>query len=149
MKGLRLVIALLLALLWLVGAGSAADTRLVLKGRVIDENGLPVGEAQVKLEQPGGQSFSAITDDAGYFSLPNLSPGEYNARIEKTGFFVLADQKIELQADNTEFTFSLNHVEEVHEQVDVTVPENRIEPTMTQSTESLSAKEIIDIPVAS
>jgi Carboxypeptidase regulatory-like domain len=148
-KGLRLVIALLLALLWLVGAGSAADTRLVLKGRVIDENGLPVGAAQVKLEQSGGQTFSAITDDAGYFSLPNLSPGEYNARIEKTGFFVLADQKIELQADNTEFTFSLNHVEEVHEQVDVTVPENRIEPTMTQSTESLSAKEIIDIPVAS
>ena len=69
-----------------------------------------------------GKFFLACSDDAGYFSLPNLSPGEYKARIEKLGYFVLADQKIELTAESTEFTFTLNHEEEVREKVDVTVP---------------------------
>ncbi len=141
--------AAMLALLLLTSVSGAADTRLALKGRVIDEDGLPVGGAQVKLEQAGGQIFLAASDDAGYFSLPDLPAGEYTARVEKRGFFVLADQKIELQAATTEVSFTLNHVEEVREEVDVTVPENRIEPGMTQSTESLSGKEIIDIPVAS
>ena len=149
MKRLRLVLAVLLALVLLAGAGSAADTLLVLKGRVIDENGLPVGGAQVKLELAGGQSFSAASDDAGYFSFPNLPPGEYEARIEKLGYFVLANQKIELRPESTDFTFTLNHEEEVHEKVDVTVPENRIDPATTQSSESLSGQEILDLPVPS
>jgi hypothetical protein len=71
------------------------------------------------------------------------------ARIDKPGFFLLANQLVELNAENTEFAFLLNHVEEVHEEVDVTVPENRIDSSTMQSTESLSNKEIIDIPVAS
>src|SRR5271169_5548793 len=83
MKRLRWMIAGSIALLLLGGARSAADTQLVLKGRVTDENGLRVGGAQVKLEVAGGQSSSAQTDDAGYFSFLNLSPGEYNVRIEK------------------------------------------------------------------
>jgi hypothetical protein len=139
--------ALSLLLFWSVS--TLADTPLVLKGRVVDENGLPVGDAQVKLEDAGGQTFSALSDDAGYFSLANLSAGEYSIRIEKVGYFVMADQKVQLAAEATDITFTLNHEEEVREKVDVTAPENRIDPTTTQSTESLSGKEIIDIPVPS
>jgi hypothetical protein len=155
----------LLALLLSGSVGRAADTALVLKGRVIDENGLPVGGAQVRLEHAvgqatpgnvgqaapgnGGQAFSAVSDDAGFFSFPNLSPGEYTVRIEKQGYFVLADQKIHLAAESSEFAFTLNHEEEVREKVDVTVTENRIDPSTTQSTETLTGTEIRDIPVAS
>jgi hypothetical protein len=139
----------LFALSLLASAVAAADTRLTLKARVTDENGLPVGGAQVKLELVGGQAFSAVTDDAGYFSVANLAAGEYTARVEKPGYFLLAGQKIELTPGTTDFSFTLNHSEEVREQVDVTVPNNRIDPSTTQSTESLSAKQIIDIPVAS
>ena len=148
-KRLRRITAALLMLLLFGSASKAADTVLVLKARVIDENGLPVGGAQVKLEQAGGRVFSAVGDDRGYFSLPNLSPGEYTIRVEKQGYFVLADQKIQLAAESTEFAFTLNHEEEVREKVDVTVSENRIDPASTQSTESLSSTEIRDIPVAS
>ena len=140
----------------------AAGTGLVLKVRVVDENGLPVGGAQVKLElvgaptkggqvppASGGPSFSAVTDDAGYVSFPKLSPGEYTVRIEKQGYFVLVDQKIQLATESTEFAFTLNHEEEVREKVDVTVAENRIDPSRTESTETLSGAEIRDIPVPS
>ncbi len=171
-----------------------------VKGRVIDENGLPVGGAQVQLEfvgapthagnpassipptttasqtppastsptqtnsgQGGGSAqissgppsgavaatFHGVSDDAGYVVLANLPEGTYNVRIERVGFFLLANQKIELNGEAAEFTFTINHVEEVREKVDVTVPENRIDPASTPSTESLSNKEIIDVPVAS
>ncbi len=143
------MMAALFALVMFVGGGVAADSRLVLKARVVDENGLPVGGAQVKLEAAGGQFFFAVSDDAGYFAIAGVTPGEYKARIEKLGFFVLADEQVLLTAETGEFTFTLNHEEEVREKVDVTVPENRIEPTATQSTETLSAREIMDLPVPS
>ena len=140
---------MLFALVLFAGACFAADTLVVLKGRVIDENGLPVGNAQVKLEQAGGQIFLAKSDDAGFFSFRDLSLGEYTARIEKAGFFLLADQKITLTAESTEFTFTLNHVEEVREQVEVTAPAHTIDSATTQSTETLTSKEILDVPVPS
>jgi Carboxypeptidase regulatory-like domain len=160
----------LLLLLMLGSAGGAAGSGLELKVRVVDEDGLPVGGAQVKLElvgaptnggqvaptntgqvppASGGPTFSAVTDDAGYVSFLKLSPGEYTVRIEKQGYFVLADQKIQLAAESTEYAFTLNHEEEVREKVDVTVAENRIDPSRTESTETLSGAEIRDIPVAS
>jgi len=147
-RSLRLI-ALLLALLFQACTVGAADTRLTLGARVTDENGLPVAAAQVTLAVSGGLTLSAVTDDAGYFSIPNLSPGEYAVRIEKRDYFLLAEQKIDLRPDSGEFSFTLNHVQEVHETVDVTAPENTIDPTTTQSTASLTNKEIIDIPVAS
>lgn len=147
MKRLLSLIVVLPALLLLEGADGAADTLPILKGRVTDENGLAVSNAQVKLELAGGQVFSAVSDDAGFFSLSSLPPGEYKVRIEKPGFFVLADQQIQLASDTTEFTFTLNHEEEVREKVDVTVTENRIEPTSPPSAATLTATEIRDIPV--
>ena len=90
-----------------------------------------------------------MSDGAGFFSIPNLTSGEYTVEIEKRGYFVLAGQRIQLAAESGEFTFTLNHEEEVRERVDVTVNENRIEPATTQSSESLSSTEIRDIPVAS
>jgi Carboxypeptidase regulatory-like domain len=139
-----------MAILLLAGsAGFATDAPLLLKGRVYDENGLPVGGAQVKLERAGGPTFSATTDDAGFFSISAIPAGEYTVQIDKKGFFVLKNQKIQLAAENLDFTFTLNHAEEVHEEVDVTTSETRIDPSSTPSTASLSSDEIRDIPVAS
>jgi hypothetical protein len=148
-RKLRTATAVLAALLLLGVAAGVADSAQVLRGRVVDENGLPVGGAQVKLEHAGGQTFSAVSDDTGFFSIANLVAGEYTARVIKPGFFVLADQKIQLTADSSEFEFTLNHEQEVHEKVDVTVSSNTIEPSETAQTGTLTAAEIRDIPVPS
>jgi hypothetical protein len=140
-------LALPALLLLLANVALAADA-LVLNGRVTDENGLPVGGAQIKLENPAGQVSSASSDDAGYFSLPNLSPGQYSVHIEKPGFFLMTGHQIELAPDSTDFVFALNHEEEVHEKVEVTARENPIEPAATPATTNLSADEIRDIPVS-
>jgi len=150
-----------------------ADPTFILHGRIIDEDGLPVGGAQVKLEYvgaptvpsaesqapatAGGQAppaiaartFSATSDDTGAFAIGNLEAGEYAVRIERAGFFVLTGQNIQLSQESTEFSFTLNHVEEMHERVEVTAPPDRIDPAQTAETASLNSTEIRDIPVPS
>ena len=137
------VVALLLA------GGACADTPLTLHGRVLDENRLPVGNVQVKLEGSSKTVFSAITDDDGYFSIPNLAPGSYTLTMVKVGFFVLAGQTLQLAPGATEFSFTLNHAQEVKEKVDVVADPNRIEPTATQQTATLTSAEVFAIPVPS
>ena len=145
--GLR-VAAAAVALL-LAGSFGAADTPLTLRGRVTDENGLPVAGVQVKLEGLGRSKISALTDDAGYFSVPNLTPGGYSVRMEKVDFFVLQGQTIQLAPGATEFSFTLNHIQEVREKVDVVADPNRIEPTETPQSATLTSTEFFYIPVPS
>ena len=139
----------LAALLLAVVVCCATDTPITLRGRVVDEDGLPVSGAQVKLELAGGPILFATTDDAGAFSVANLAAGEYTVHIAKPGFFVLEGQKITLTAESGEFAFTLNHSEELLERVDVTAPANQVETSETTQKTTLTSKEIRDVPVAS
>jgi hypothetical protein len=145
--GLRVAAAT--AALLLAGSFGAADTAITLRGRVLDENGQPVAGVQVKLEGLGKQRISALTDDAGYFSVPNLAPGEYTVQMEKVDFFVLRGQTIQVSAATSDFTFTLNHIQEVREKVDVVADPNRIEPTETPQSATLTSTEFFYIPVPS
>ena len=145
--GLR-VAAATVALL-LAGSFGAADSAVTLRGRVVDEDGLPVAAVQVKLEGLGKPKISALTDDAGYFSVPNLAPGEYSVRMEKVDFFILQGQSIQVAPGATEFSFTLNHIQEVREKVDVVADPNRIEPTETSQSATLTSTEFFYIPVPS
>jgi len=163
----------------LLGAAAClgADATLTLHGRIVDEDGLPVSGAQVRLEHVGAptkpadsaqtttatgaqttasgqpsaspQTFEATSDDTGAFTIVNLEPGDYTVRIVKATFFVLSGQSITLSPDSTEFSFTLNHSEEVHEKIDVNAPPDRIDPENTAETASLNVTEIRDIPVPS
>ncbi len=143
------MLAAALACLLAGGSACAADTLLTLHGRVVDENGLPVAKVQVKLEGLPKTVFTATSDDAGYFSIPNLAPGPYSVQMEKVSFFLLQGQTIQLAADATEFSFTLNHAQEVRETVDVVADPNRIEPGETQQSATLTAAEIFYIPIPS
>jgi len=135
--------------LLLAGSFGAADTPLTLRGRVLDENGQPVAGVQVKLEGLGKPKISALTDDAGYFSVKNIVPGEYAVQMEKVDFFILRGQTIQVAASATEFSFTLNHIQEVREKVDVVADPNRIEPTETPQSATLTSTEFFYIPVPS
>jgi len=105
-----------------------------------------VAGVQVILEGLEKSKFSRLTDDAGYFSASNLAPGDYTVRMEKVGFFILREQTIQLAAGSTEFSFTLNHIQEVREKVDVVADPNRIEPTETPQSATLTSTEFFYIP---
>jgi hypothetical protein len=116
-------------------------------GVVLDENGVPVPSAQVKLEDAAGHSSRTETDAAGRFAFHNLSSGEYKAEVRKEGFFVLTGQAVTLHSGSNELSFVLNHEQEVREKVQVTAPSNQIDTQDTAQRSSLTERDIRDIPV--
>src|SRR5271167_4135909 len=137
-------------LLWnAFGTPAVFASSLTLIGRVVDENALPVAGAQVSVKYPGGQSSVLFSEPTGTFAVSGLAAGEYELRIERIGFFVLEAQKILLAADSTEFTFTLTHQDEIHEQVNVTASPHTLDPQQVPQTSTLTNAELRDIPVPS
>jgi Carboxypeptidase regulatory-like domain/TonB dependent receptor len=129
------------------GAGAQAADSADCVGVIADENGVPLGAAQITLQSSGGRTFRTETDGAGRFTLRNLPPGDYKMEARKEGFFVLAGQVVTLRAGANELALTLRHAEELHEQVQVTAAANQIDPQDTTRRETITAREIRDIPV--
>jgi hypothetical protein len=119
------------------------------RGLVLDENSVPISAAQVKFQDPTGHIYRTETDAAGRFTLRNLPAGDYQLEVRKQGFFVVAGRALTLQPGANELTLTLNHAEEVHEHVQVTTPANQIDPQDTAQRNTLTARDILDIPVPS
>jgi len=128
-----------------VVAADSADC----KGVVLDETGVPVVAAQVKLQDVSGHVYRAETDGTGHFALHDLAPGDYKAEVRKEGFFVLAGQGLTLRGGENEVSLILNHEEEIREQIKVTARPNQIDTQDTAQRAALSARDIRDIPVPS
>jgi hypothetical protein len=139
------------ALFLFLASFSAAQIRAAdladCAGVVVDENGVPIAAAKIALQNSTGQSFRAETDGAGRFLLHNIPAGDYKVEARKEGFFVLANESLNLRAGQNEITLTLKHAEELHEQVQVTAAPNQIDTQDTTQRETITAREIRDIPV--
>lgn len=116
-------------------------------GLVVDENGMPVAAAQIKLELTGSAPYRGETNTSGRFTLRSLPPGDYKAEVRKQGFFLLTGRPVTLHAGPNDLTFTLNHANELHEQVQVTAAPNQIDPQDTAQRNVLTSDDIRDIPV--
>src|SRR5215472_7414739 len=133
--------------IFLAGLGTRAADSADCSGIVLDENGVPVVAAQVRLEDSAGNAYRTETDLAGRFAIRNLSSGDYKTEVRKKGFFVLSEPTVSLHAGSNEISFVLNHEQEVREKVQVTAPSNQIDTQDTAQRSTLSAQEIRDIPM--
>ena len=113
----------------------------------MDENAVPIPAAKITLQSGSGQSFRAETDGAGRFLLRNIPAGDYTVEARKEGFFVLANEPLNLRPGENEITLTLKHAEELHEQVQVSAAANQIDTQDTAQRETMTAREIRDIPV--
>jgi hypothetical protein len=125
---------------------SAADSADCV-GVIVDENNVPIAAAKMSLQSSTGRSYRAETDGAGRFLLRNLPAGDYQVEARKEGFFVLAGQTVTLRSGPNDVTLTLKHAEELHEQVQVTAAANQIDTQDTAQKETITAREIRDIPV--
>src|SRR5256885_8102978 len=116
-------------------------------GVVVDENGVPIAAAKIALQNTSGQTFRAQTDGAGRFVLRHLPTGDYKIAARKEGFFVVENEDLALHTGENQITLTLKHAEELHEQVQVTAATNQIDTQDTTQHETITAREIRDIPV--
>src|SRR6266481_5434777 len=127
----------------IISAADSADCA----GVIVDENNVPIAAAKIALQSSTGRSYRAETDGAGRFLLRSLSTGDYKVEARKEGFFVLDGQNITLRSGSNDVTLTLKHAEELHEQVQVTAAANQIDTQDTAQKETMTAREIRDIPV--
>jgi hypothetical protein len=113
----------------------------------LDENGVPIAATKITLQSSSGQTFSGESDGAGRFLLRNIPVGDYQVEARKEGFFVLSGQTVTLRPGPNDIHLTLKHSEELHEQVQVTAAANQIDTQDTAQRETISAREIRDIPV--
>ena len=143
----RIFAVMLASFLVALSPGTLAASAAECAGTVVDEDGVPVGSAQIQLEDASGKSYRAETDGAGRFAFHDLPAGDYKVEVRKDGFFILSGGKLSLAAGSNETTFTLNHEEEIREKIDVTAPANQIDPQDTAQRSTLTAQQIRDIPV--
>ncbi|HEX3822243.1 MAG TPA: carboxypeptidase regulatory-like domain-containing protein [Candidatus Sulfotelmatobacter sp.] len=111
---------------------------------VIDENGVAVPSARVSLRPSSGPAIRSETDFHGRFQLPTLQAGSYQLHIEKTGFYSLEQQNVEIsRTSNLEVVIS--HQREVRETVDVHESAPAIDPAQISSQESLSGLDVVNM----
>src|ERR1051326_3882577 len=127
---------------------AAAQATAECVGVVVDENGVPIPAAKVTLQIANGTTtFRTESDGAGRFRLHNLTVGDYKVETRKEGFFLLSGEVMTVRAGINEVTFTLRHAEEVREKVQVTAQANQIDTQDTTQRETITAREIRDIPV--
>ena len=149
MKFLRLFATAFVTLTIFASTPARAADSATCTGVVFDENAVPVPAAQLKLTDASAHIYRAESDGAGRFTLKNLPAGDYKLEVRKEGFFIIANRALTLQPGPNELTLTLNHSEEVHEQVQVTARANQIDPQDTAQRDALTARDILNIPVPS
>jgi hypothetical protein len=65
----------------------AQDPNATVSGRVLDPSGAVVPGTQVRvINDATNIEYSAVTNDAGIYSIPSVSPGKYHIQVSKSGF---------------------------------------------------------------
>ncbi len=118
-----------------------------LTGRVIDENGLGVVGAKVTLTLGLVPPVSALSDDAGRFQFASISPGTYELRVEKEGYYATISHALKIEEHPAPLEVVLNHQQEYEEKVDVIYSAPVIDRQQAAATNALTALQIVDLPV--
>lgn len=113
---------------------------------IVDENGAAVHGALVTLiPAQGGEPVRAETDVAGRAEFLGLASGVYLLSVEETGFYPINNRPVDLSSARIlEITFP--HEQEYRQRVEVNYSPPAIEPQQTASTETISARDVINIP---
>ena len=118
-----------------------------LNGTVLDSGGRAVAKAQVTLRSVDtNQSFTATTNDAGFFAVPSLPPGRYDMTVTSSGFAKYQQTGISLSVGQSA---SLNvnlKVASVGEVITVTTEAPPVETTRTEISQVIDTQQIAELP---
>jgi Carboxypeptidase regulatory-like domain/TonB dependent receptor-like, beta-barrel len=117
-----------------------------ITGRIVDAQNLPVPGASVTVITPQG-SRTFVTDNDGRFFAPFLTPGQYEVKVELSGFQPLDRQNIQVQlGQRVELTLPLK-VGGLSESVSVTGSSPVIDTASTTTGVVLDSELLARLPV--
>lgn len=87
LKALAIVVVLVAALLSARQAWAQTASTAAVVGTITDQSGAAVATCTVQLTNVGtGISQTTVSNDAGQYSFPNVTPGTYSVEVSKQGF---------------------------------------------------------------
>lgn len=110
---------------------------------VMDENGVAVPAARISLQSPS-LAVRCETDFNGRCQFPALPAGQYQLRVEKSGFYALVEPAVQI-APASALEVSISHQQEVREVVDVHESPPAIDPAQVSAQETISGLDVINI----
>ena len=141
-----LIVAPLLPLPSFAGGPQAKRSPGLVVVTVVDENGVAVPGAQLILvPASGGEPVRGETDVAGRARFPAIAPGIYRMNVEKIGFYRISGRSVDLTSGRP-LEITLPHLQEYHERVEVHYTPPVIDPQQTAATQTLSSRDVINIP---
>src|SRR5439155_27344381 len=90
----------------------------------------------------------AVADIAGSFTVELEQPGEYQLRVERHGFFVLAGKSVRFEPGDNQLVISVNRLQEFAESIDVKYSPVAIDYQETADQKQLESVEILTVPYA-
>ncbi|HZD93993.1 MAG TPA: carboxypeptidase-like regulatory domain-containing protein, partial [Candidatus Sulfotelmatobacter sp.] len=114
---------------------------------VMDQNGQPLGQASIIVQQNEKTVVQQRTTPSGTASLPQLAPGTYKLLVQKQGFYTSIVQSLMIVSGQTApIEVRLQPVREYKEEIEVTAQPSPIDPAETASTQAITATDISNIP---
>ncbi len=140
------MLAWLLVLLAAPGLAAQQTTTGSISGRVVDSQNLPVPGATVTVVSPqGDRTFTTDTD--GRFFAPYLTPGQYEIKVELSGFRQVDRKDIQLRLGQAiDLTLPMT-VGELTETVQVSAETPVIDSSTTTTGATLDSELLSRIPV--
>ncbi len=139
-----------LAVLSLVGMlpTFAQTTNGTITGTITDSSGASVTDAQIKASNKNtGEERTAVTTEAGTYTIPQLPPGMYEVMVDKAGFAKQDRNNVELlvnQSATLDFKLS---VASVNETVEVTGAPPPLNTTNATLGDVIQHQQIVDLPL--
>jgi outer membrane receptor protein involved in Fe transport len=155
MRGRGILLAILVATitfftgsseLFAQGGGSGAQ----LNGTVRDASGGAVAKASIEVRDiDTNRTYTATTTDAGFYVLPNLSPGHFELVATATGFGKTTHTGIVLTVGQVATIDVELKVAATGENIQVTSEETPpVEPTRTEVSQVIDSRQIDSLPIS-
>src|SRR6266851_2374942 len=126
----------------------AQVTGATLSGTVTDASGAVVAGAQISVKNNAtGATRDVTSDSSGFYTIPNLTPGDYEARISARGFSTAVQSNLSLAVGaQQQLNFSLK-VGETATTVQVTEAAPQIELTSSTLTGQVESETVRELPL--
>ncbi|HTX14025.1 MAG TPA: carboxypeptidase regulatory-like domain-containing protein, partial [Candidatus Baltobacteraceae bacterium] len=134
----------------LVCAGSAfAQANAQLTGTVTDPSGAVVGKVPITLRDTGTNvTYTATSNDSGFYTVPNLPPGTYELKASYSGFAPYTQTGIVITVGESATVNVQLQLAREGEKVIVNTEVPVIEPTKTEISQVVGSQQVEDLPTS-
>ena len=145
--GLQVVFAI--AVLLACTGSAFAQANAQLSGTVTDQSGGVVGKVAITLRDVGTNiTYTATSNDSGFYAIPNLPSGTYELKASYTGFAPFTQQGIVLTVGESATVNVGLQLAGQGEKVIVSTEVPVIEPTKTEISQVVGEQQVASLPTS-